>query len=334
MKTVCHVGQQKVQCAQAHDGEDVRGEHDKGIRGHSEDGRNAVDREDQVAGFDQHQHEEHWRCPEDAALTHEEALAMELRRDAQVAAQPAQQRVLLEVGLGVGEDDHLDARDDEEGAEDVENPGKLLYQPDSAENHAGAHDYGAEHTIEQHAALQIGRDREVAEDHDEHEHVVDRQRLLDQVAGEELQRLGVRDLGALGIVQVPPEQCCEREGEARPDSDPGGGLLDVDAMRLAAAEHEQVERQHREDENDEAGPDRPGGETHSGGLVHKIEPEKMLKHARNWGKVMMLARVMKHGSWHDGDEGRLDLALRQLRNHEAYPIIVLEIFVRFLCRCS
>jgi hypothetical protein len=109
--------------------------------------------------------------------------------DAQVPAQPAQQRVLFEVGFGLGEDQHLDAGDDQEGAEDVEHPGELLHQPDAGEDHAGAHDDGAEHAIEQHAALQFRRHGEVAEDHDEDEHVVHRQRLFDQVAGEELQRL-------------------------------------------------------------------------------------------------------------------------------------------------
>jgi hypothetical protein len=78
-------------------------------------------------------------------------------------------------GSAFGEDDHLDAGDDQEGAEDVEYPGELLHQPDAGEDHAGAHDDGAEHAVEQHAALQLRRHGEVAEDHDEDEHVVHRQ---------------------------------------------------------------------------------------------------------------------------------------------------------------
>jgi hypothetical protein len=151
-------------------------------------------------------------------------LAVEFRRDAHVPAQPAQQGILLEVGFGSAKIDHLDAGDDQEGAEDIEDPGELLHQPDAGEDHAGAHDDGAEHAIEQHAALQFRRHGEVAEDHDEDEHVVHRQRLFDQVAGEEFQRLGPRHLGALGAVQIPPEQAGEGECEADPDDHPGQRL--------------------------------------------------------------------------------------------------------------
>ena len=38
-ETISHPGQQEVHGAQAHDGEDVGGQHDEGIRGHREDGR-------------------------------------------------------------------------------------------------------------------------------------------------------------------------------------------------------------------------------------------------------------------------------------------------------
>jgi hypothetical protein len=54
-EAVGHVGQQEVHRAQAEDGEDVRGQHDEGIRGDGEDGRDRIDGEDQVRDLDQDQ---------------------------------------------------------------------------------------------------------------------------------------------------------------------------------------------------------------------------------------------------------------------------------------
>jgi hypothetical protein len=50
-----HVGQQEVHRAQAEDGEDVRGQHDEGIRGDGENRRDRIDGEDQVRDLDQDQ---------------------------------------------------------------------------------------------------------------------------------------------------------------------------------------------------------------------------------------------------------------------------------------
>ena len=92
-----------------------------------------------------------------------------------MSAKPAQQRVLFQIGLTFGEHEHLDAGEDEECAKDVENPGELGNQPDAGQDHAGAHDDRAEDAVEKHSPLQFRRDREIAEDHDENEHVIDRQ---------------------------------------------------------------------------------------------------------------------------------------------------------------
>ena len=51
-----------------------------------------------------------------------------------------------------------------------------------------AEDEGAEDAEEEHPVLVGRRHPEVAEHHDEHEDVVDRERVLDDVAGEELER--------------------------------------------------------------------------------------------------------------------------------------------------
>ncbi len=132
----------------------------------------------------------------------------------------------------------------------------MLHQPDAAQDHARAHDDRAQHAVEQRAALQFRRHREIGEDHHEDEHVVYRQRLLDEVTGQELQRLEVGDLSPRRAVQVPPEQGGEGQGQRDPCSDPGPCLLHRDPVRLVTAQDEQVERQHGHDEDDEACPQR------------------------------------------------------------------------------
>ena len=50
-------GEDEVERAQAEDGKDVRGEYDEGVGGDGEDGGDGVEREDQVGGLDQDEHE-------------------------------------------------------------------------------------------------------------------------------------------------------------------------------------------------------------------------------------------------------------------------------------
>ena len=57
VKTIGHVNQQKIHCAQSKNGECVSGKNDEWILGDGEDGRNAIHREDQIAYLDQHKHQ-------------------------------------------------------------------------------------------------------------------------------------------------------------------------------------------------------------------------------------------------------------------------------------
>ena len=75
---------------------------------------------------------------------------------------------------------------------------------------------------------------EVAEDEDEDEDVVDAERVLDDVAGEEIER-------RLWRPSIPDEQI-ESEGERDPDGAPDGRFLDPNDVRLAI-ETDQVDRQ-------------------------------------------------------------------------------------------
>ena len=66
------------------------------------------------------------------------------------------------------------------------------------------------------AALVFGGDVEGREDQQEDKHVIHRQRLLDQIAGEKLQRLLVGDLRARRAIQIPPQTSVEDERQAEP----------------------------------------------------------------------------------------------------------------------
>ena len=141
---------------------------------------------------------------------------------------------------------------DQERAEHDHDP-VVLHQHGAERDEQRAEDQRAEDAVEQHAVLVPGRHREVREHRDEHEDVVDGERLLDDVAGEELER-GIA--GELRVVepgerrhlrQVPEhvavEQVVEGEREQHPDDAPGGGLARADLVRLAV-EHAEVEREH------------------------------------------------------------------------------------------
>ncbi len=82
---------------------------------------------------------------------------------------------------------------------------ELLDEPAAREYHAGAHHDGTQYPVEQHPALQLGRNGKVAEQHQPDEDVVHRQRLLDKVAGEKLQPLLVGDFASGAVIQPEPD---------------------------------------------------------------------------------------------------------------------------------
>ena len=117
---------------------------------------------------------------------------------------------------------------------------------------------------EEHPVLIGRRHPEVGEHHDEDEDVVDGQRVLDHVPGQELER-GLPG-GQQGVEaghghepsverEVPPhveeEGQVEEEREGHPDDAPGGGLPDRDRVGLAV-EDPQVQGEQDEDEEQEA----------------------------------------------------------------------------------
>jgi hypothetical protein len=157
--------------------------------------------------------------------------------------------VLLRVHRGILLHKQLDAGGDEDGAEDIDGPVEALEEGGTGEDEDGPHDERAEDAPEEHPVLILGGDGEGGEDEDEYEDVVDRQRLLDEVARTELH-------GPLWS-ELPGNEAAKDGGEDDPDEAPAGGLLHGDLVRLFV-EEAKVEREHGGDKGDEASPEGGG----------------------------------------------------------------------------
>ena len=120
-------------------------------------------------------------------LPHEELLSVVDVGDRDEPAQQPDDRVRFRIDVVLALGGHADPGEDQERAEHVDDPVELLNQVGAGDDHRAAHHQRAENAPEQHAMLIAQRDAEEAEDQDEHEDVVDRERLFNQVAGEVLE---------------------------------------------------------------------------------------------------------------------------------------------------
>jgi len=177
-----------------------------------------------------------------------------------------ERRIRLQVGLVPGGDPHLDAGEDEESAEDVEDPVELRDQPGADQDHDGAQHERAHDAEHQHALLVGGRHREVREHEQEHEDVVDRERLFDQVAGHELERLGLGDRIAVESTEVPPEPGDEDERDPDPDQRPHRRFLHRDLVGPLLLHREEVDDQRDQHEGHEQGPQQRRASRHHQGM--------------------------------------------------------------------
>ena len=105
---------------------------------------------------------------------------------------------------------------------------ELVQERRPSEDHDGAQDERGQDPPKEHPVLQGRRDFHRREDENEDEHVVHRERLLDEVAGDEL--------GAVLVALEVPEDATEGESERHPDAGPGGSLFGSDPMGLLVEE--------------------------------------------------------------------------------------------------
>ena len=107
----------------------------------------------------------------------------------------------------VGDQEHFDAGDEQEGAEQVEHPGELRDERRSQPDHDRAKHDHAEDAPEQHAMLVDARHREVGEDERDDENVVERQAFLK----EEARQIG--DAGFLAATDAELRAALRARGE-------------------------------------------------------------------------------------------------------------------------
>src|SRR5450755_583125 len=133
----------------------------------------------------------------------------------------------------------LDAAVHEECAEDVDDPVESLDEAYAGRDENCAHDERAQDSPEQHFVLMDRRHLEETKNQQEDEKVVNAERELDDVSGNELQRGGA----------AVPEENHDREnaGQRDPGHAPGQGFAKLYGMS-AAVENAQVQHQHGEDE--------------------------------------------------------------------------------------
>jgi hypothetical protein len=222
LKRCTAFSRREIQGAQADDGEDVAGVDDVGVLGDGEDGRHGVQGEHQIGDLDQGQRQEqgggeHHQLARDGMLgLHEELRTVEAVGQAQVAAQPLERDVVGQVRLGLfaleGVQQHLDAGEQQEGREDVEDPAEVADQRRAQADHDGAQHDDADDPPEQHPVLVLPRNGEIGQDQGDDEDVVHRQREFDQIAGVVLKR------------RLAPEIPQHIAAERQADRDVEGGL--------------------------------------------------------------------------------------------------------------
>ena len=135
---------------------------------------------------------------------------------------------------------------------------ELRNEPCAHQNHHSTHHEREQNADHQHTLLVLGRHREVGEQHQENEDVVDRKRLLDQVAGQELQRFGIGQracgLVCTGTAEMPPQPAHEGERHTDPDERPDGRLACADTVRALLAHRKKVDQQRKQREAGKQGP--------------------------------------------------------------------------------
>ena len=119
---------------------------------------------------------------------------MVLGNDRDEAPEESQDGIALRVDLGVAAEEDAKSGQNEKGAEDVDDPMEPLEDDRSGRDEGGSHDECAENSPEEDPVLVRLRYREGREEENEDKDVVDRERFLDEVAGQEFEPLRAAEL--------------------------------------------------------------------------------------------------------------------------------------------
>src|SRR5436190_13135669 len=146
--------------------------------------------------------------------------AVKIRRHPETPTTAAHNPAFAQIGGFLLDEKHSPRADDQNCAKNVENEIEALHERDTETDHDSAHDEGADDSPNQDAVLRDGGHAKVLIDEDENKNVIDAERVLDDVAGQELESL-VRSADF-------PDQEIEQERKKNPDSDAVGRCPDAE----------------------------------------------------------------------------------------------------------
>lgn len=231
------------------------------MAGDREDGRDGVEREDNIGKFNGDQGEEENGCHATAVLDDEEMVLAEADGvDFREPANPG--RGLFTMGRG---HDETDGGYEQDGCEDIADPGKAVEQADAGGDECAAHDDRPQDSPEEDAGLFEGLDLEQTEEQKEDEEIVYRERLFDSVSGE------IFD----GVVAADCEEDEKGECQGRGDPEDGGddsGMVGLGrrGRGIATTAIEELDREENKQKNVEADPMADGGAVHVSGHVTRM----------------------------------------------------------------
>ena len=178
-----------------------------------------IHRKDHVAHLEEDQRDQERRGLQAPVAADQETRALEGRSDRQGAAQQPHQQVAVGLDPGLWRPQHAGAGQHQERAEEQHDGFEPQQRRADGDERRAEHER-AEDAVEQDAVLVGGRDREVAEHQDEHEDVVHRERLLDDVAGKKFQRHLTPGAGAEAAAGVEAEAETHRQADPDPHHRP------------------------------------------------------------------------------------------------------------------
>jgi MFS family permease len=231
------------QRAQSHEREGIRRPDGQRVGRDREGGGDRVHREGDVGRHDPDQREDHRGGDAPAVLAREEASPVVVLAHGQHAAHHARGAALPGVQILVCAAQDPPGEHQQRRAEDVDDPVEALDQLDAHEDGETAHHEREHDAPEQQLAPLLVGHREGAEDEQEDEEVVERQRALDQVDGQVVDR-------TVSAVERPQWQG-DRHAEHEPADAPGRAL--AEAGLAAAGEEQQVDEQERGDDREQHG---------------------------------------------------------------------------------
>ena len=186
VQSVEQAAEQEVQLTQTHESEDVRGEHDERAGRDSEDGRNRVEREDEVGNGNRDEHDEH-RCPHAFAVVGGAQFgAVVVGRHGDALANRCDELVFGRFFVFFGADDLVNRGVDKECAEDPEDPAELGDECRTNRDEDAAQHERDDDSHHEHFLLVLAGNREARHQNDEHEEVVEAQAVFGEPSGVEL----------------------------------------------------------------------------------------------------------------------------------------------------